>query len=188
MEKKEDLRVRKTKRNIKKAFSELLQEKKLEKITVAEIARTAEINKGTFYLHYSDIYDLYQELIRDVVSDICSRFDSWQDFFFAPEIFFRKILAPRKKLPSQYQFIFQQNKQNRIVPRIFTHGMKEQLYAVGILAPSLENDMKLEMLISGCFLLILEYGKEEPETVISVISSQIRNSFGEIPVHRSSNN
>ena len=51
-EKKEDLRVRKTKRNIKHALAQLLQTKPLNKITVTEIAKTAEINKGTFYLHY----------------------------------------------------------------------------------------------------------------------------------------
>ena len=47
-----DIRVKKTKRAIQKAFIALLREKPIEKITVKEIAERAEINKTTFYSHY----------------------------------------------------------------------------------------------------------------------------------------
>ena len=47
-----DIRVKKTKRAIQKAFVALLLEKPIEKITVKEIAERAEINKTTFYSHY----------------------------------------------------------------------------------------------------------------------------------------
>ena len=47
-----DIRVKKTKRAIQKAFVALLREKPIEKITVKEIAERAEINKTTFYSHY----------------------------------------------------------------------------------------------------------------------------------------
>ena len=46
-----DIRVKKTKRAIQKAFVALLREKPIEKITVKEIAERAEINKTTFYSH-----------------------------------------------------------------------------------------------------------------------------------------
>ena len=43
-----DLRIKKTKRAIRRAFAELIKEKPMEKITVKEIAERAEINKTTF--------------------------------------------------------------------------------------------------------------------------------------------
>ena len=49
-----DIRVKKTKRAIQKAFVALLREKPIEKITVKEIAERAEINKTTFYSHYEN--------------------------------------------------------------------------------------------------------------------------------------
>lgn len=58
----EDRRVRRTKRALQEALAELLQEKGLSQITVQELADKADVHRGTFYSHYSDIYDLYQQM------------------------------------------------------------------------------------------------------------------------------
>lgn len=58
-----DLRVVKTRDCIHSAFIELLAEKPLGRITVTELARRARIAKGTFYLHYQDIYDLHEQVV-----------------------------------------------------------------------------------------------------------------------------
>ena len=50
---------------IQNAFSELLREKDLSQITVTEIARRADRNRKTFYLHYNSIDDLIAELLQD---------------------------------------------------------------------------------------------------------------------------
>lgn len=69
MERKmEDRRNLKTEELIKAVFLNLLKEKSLNKITVAEISRLANIGRGTFYLHYSDVYDLYECIERDAIS------------------------------------------------------------------------------------------------------------------------
>lgn len=57
---KSDQRTRLTKMLIRKAFTELLREKPVQNITVKELCQTAGINRGTFYSHYTDIYDLLQ--------------------------------------------------------------------------------------------------------------------------------
>ena len=59
-----DIRVKKTKRAIQKAFIALLREKPIEKITVKEIAERAEINKTTFYSHYETLDALTAEIER----------------------------------------------------------------------------------------------------------------------------
>ncbi|MGL6292575.1 TetR/AcrR family transcriptional regulator [Eubacterium aggregans] len=60
-EKKEDRRVRKTKHQLRQALTELLKEKPIQEIKVREIADLIDINRGNFYQHYRDIYDmLYQ--------------------------------------------------------------------------------------------------------------------------------
>ena len=55
---------------IKKALADLLQEKPLDKITVTDIVNRAEINRGTFYAHYADISDVIQHLIHHTFSNI----------------------------------------------------------------------------------------------------------------------
>ena len=59
MAKKEnDLRVRVTNMLIRRAFMELLKQKPLQNISIKELCEKAEINRGTFYAHYTDVYDL----------------------------------------------------------------------------------------------------------------------------------
>lgn len=65
-----NLREKKTQRNIKNAFLQLRAHKPLERITIKELAGLAEISKATFYLHYKDIYDLSDQLQREVIGEI----------------------------------------------------------------------------------------------------------------------
>lgn len=62
-----DLRTKKTRRSIKNAFLQLRARKDIERITVKELADLAEISKATFYLHYHDVYDLSDELEKEVI-------------------------------------------------------------------------------------------------------------------------
>ena len=69
-----DLRIQKTRRAIKSAFINLLAVKDLEQITVKELCQAALISKGTFYLHYHDLFDLCDQLQREAIGKILSIF------------------------------------------------------------------------------------------------------------------
>ena len=72
-----DRRVRRTKKLLKESLATLLLEKKLNDITVKEIVELADINRGTFYLHYRDVYDMLSKIeneILDEMEDISKRF------------------------------------------------------------------------------------------------------------------
>lgn len=66
-EKKVDRRVKYTKQALKESLVEALGEKPIEKVTVKELCEIADVNRGTFYSHYSDQFDLYNELIYDLI-------------------------------------------------------------------------------------------------------------------------
>ena len=52
------------KKKIEEALIECLKEKiKLDDLTVAELSKRAGVGKSTFYRHYKDIYDVYEQLI-----------------------------------------------------------------------------------------------------------------------------
>lgn len=55
---------------IKKAFAKLLHEREFSKITVSDIVKEAEICRGTFYAHYLDINDLFEQMESEIVGDI----------------------------------------------------------------------------------------------------------------------
>lgn len=66
----EDARTIRTKNLIKKAFAETVEQKDIENITVKELAEKAGINRGTFYLHYKDVYDIIEQMKLEMVQSV----------------------------------------------------------------------------------------------------------------------
>ncbi len=58
-----DRRVERTKRNIYLAFFELMKKKAMDDITITELAAAADIDRRTFYKHYSTVIDVYEEFM-----------------------------------------------------------------------------------------------------------------------------
>ena len=69
-EAKPDRRILKTKRAIYEALVELMQKKKLNSITVTELAAAANINRKTFYTYYSTDNDVLDEVINELISSL----------------------------------------------------------------------------------------------------------------------
>ena len=61
-EKKEDRRVRRTKKLLTQSLTELLQTKQINEITVKELTERADMNRGTFYQYYKDVYDMLEKI------------------------------------------------------------------------------------------------------------------------------
>lgn len=61
-----DLRVRKTREAIKNTFKEMICEMPAEKITIKELTDRAMIHRKTFYLHYTSIEALYQDMMSEI--------------------------------------------------------------------------------------------------------------------------
>lgn len=59
-----DRRKRKTQSLIINTLFKLLEKQTFDKITVNQITELADINRGTFYLHYQDKYDLLEKTIH----------------------------------------------------------------------------------------------------------------------------
>ena len=68
-ERKEDRRTKYTRQVIKDTFLKLLEKKAYPKITVTEICKLAEINRGTFDLHYYDMDDVLDDILTEMLED-----------------------------------------------------------------------------------------------------------------------
>ena len=64
-----DLRVYKTRRNIKNTLLSLLEQKPLEDVTITELCGAAMINRKTFYRHYSAVNAVLADIENDLVED-----------------------------------------------------------------------------------------------------------------------
>ncbi|GEK28310.1 TetR/AcrR family transcriptional regulator [Furfurilactobacillus siliginis] len=84
-----DPRVIKTRSSLKTALISLMQQYKIENISVQKITETAHITRGTFYLHYKDKRDFISRAMTEILDD----------FFDAV------IIDGTTMLPAEYSFL-----------------------------------------------------------------------------------
>jgi AcrR family transcriptional regulator len=65
-----DRRIIRTKLAIREALVELIAEKGFDSLSVRDITTRANVNRGTFYLHYQDKFDLLDQIEMEIVQAI----------------------------------------------------------------------------------------------------------------------
>lgn len=68
-----DRRIERTKNAIRDAYFAMLLTGKTGRITISEVARRANIDRKTFYLHYESLEDILREFARERVDEIITK-------------------------------------------------------------------------------------------------------------------
>ena len=63
-----DARKRYTQMMLKQSFLKLLQQKPVNRITVKEVCALAQLNRATFYAHYSDCFALKESIENELIA------------------------------------------------------------------------------------------------------------------------
>lgn len=66
----QNMRQTPSKDSIVNAFIQLLSKKSFEKITIKDITDIANINRATFYAHYDDKYQLFDEILQNRATEL----------------------------------------------------------------------------------------------------------------------
>ena len=72
----EDRRVRRSRKMLKQGLLELMKCKRFSEISVRDITDLMDMNRGTFYLHYTGTADLLKSIEDDMEAEIQSVVDS----------------------------------------------------------------------------------------------------------------
>lgn len=177
---KTDLRVIKTKRAINNALIDLLRKKSINKITVAELSQKAEINKGTFYLHYVDIYDLYQKALQEHLIKVVDNMDFLDLFFTDPDMFSRELVmrSINKSIFENNPFLSEKNVSfNQSAHLYFCNALASKVLLSNQIPSTHENEIKLKFIFSGSGSLLRYDSYEDSEIIIEIISNAIKNNF-----------
>ena len=179
----QDLRVKKTKRAIMAAFDQLLMEKKLDKISVTELAEKAEINKGTFYLHYTDIYALYQEALQIHMSELVDKIPFFDYIINDPkkfaEIFLHKS-SERNQIFKQDPYFKQGNTPwNRNAVIYFTDAVGDKAIQKAGLEKTEENKLKLMYIFAGAGPLLHMQTDTNHDILVNILTNTIYALFPE---------
>lgn len=91
MNKKDDLRVIKTRKLIYQTLLELMKEKTFEEIKVSDICSKAMINRSTFYAHYEDKYELLLEFINSLKEEFINELSKNKNILNTREYYLEMI-------------------------------------------------------------------------------------------------
>ena len=106
-----------TKKVIKESLIELLKSKEIHQITVTNICKVAEINRGTFYLHYKDPFDLLKSMEDEFLDKIVeyineTNIENYNDLLLI------KVLELIKENKDLCKILFCNQRNDRIIDRI----------------------------------------------------------------------
>ena len=169
-----DLRIIKTKRNIREAFLVLRSKNMLEKIKVTKLCELALINKTTFYNHYQDIYALSEEIENETILSIMNRFQHLNALFSNPDAFMRGLYYAFKSHEEVILTLFSE-RMNILIGKV-----ERQLV---IQYPSLsdipERQIIMSFLIWGASHVLIESKYEESVLLdtLTKVAKQIITSF-----------
>jgi AcrR family transcriptional regulator len=139
-----DLREKKTKRAIRDAFLQIRSRKPLERITIKELAETAEISKATFYLHYRDIYDLSQQLQNEVIQDVLNGVIQENKVILNVEQLTKRLYDSFYSHQNLIDILFS-GTQAAVLPIRIEQGIKEHIFNID---PKAQKDAKLRVLLT----------------------------------------
>ena len=91
MDKKDDLRVIKTKKILYETLIELMKTKTFEEIKVSDICTKALINRSTFYAHYEDKYELLLEFINSLKEEFINELSKNKNILNTREYYLEMI-------------------------------------------------------------------------------------------------
>lgn len=184
-----DARVRYTKMVIRNCFFQLLNEKKLNKITVKEICEKASINRATFYKYYDNPFDLYKQLEQELMDQLEERIISQQPENFL--IVFQIILQDIKDNSEFYQLLFSENGDELFRNRVFALCYGENMKTIKTIMPDAspkEQEWLYYFIAEGCNGILIQWingGMKEPvEDIVKFtkrLVAGINNHLGKLP-------
>ncbi|MDN6147046.1 MAG: TetR/AcrR family transcriptional regulator [Tetragenococcus koreensis] len=172
-----------TKNKIKQALVQLLNKKNLEEITVSDITRNSQINRGTFYLHYLDKYDLIEKLEEDILTNIQQIFDQpvekGEENPLIPDRLILNALYYVKDDLAFIKALVEENGDPKFVStfkKLLTNTVKKYIAHEKNQLPieKIPNDYAEEILLSSTISILLLWmkkgGEESPELLLTYIN------------------
>lgn len=154
-----DRRCIKTEKAIKQVFIRLMTEKDISKITIKEIADEANINRKTFYSHYTDVNGVLDDIENDVLGElwrIIERFDV-QKAIYDPYPIFRELTNIINNNFDFYKYLLQSASDSRFLEKI-KHVLKNRI--IEIAGPEATNKEMLPYAIEFALSGILSVYRE----------------------------
>ena len=168
-----DRRVRKTRQQLQHCLAVLLKEKKIQEITVREITEMADLNRGTFYLHYKDVFDLLEKVELELLDELDGTLQKYQasDLHQKLSLIFTDLFVCVQENAEMVQILLGENGDlnfvNQVKERVREKCLKDWFELF---------DAFNAFVVSGCLGLVtywLQNGMKESPKELAQIAEQI---------------
>ena len=176
-----DRRVRKTRKQLRECLIALLKEKKVQDITVRELTDMADLNRGTFYLHYKDVFDLLEKTEAELLADfntLVMKHDA-ADLKQRPFTVFHEVYSLVYKNADLIEILIGENGDmnfvNRLKQLVREKCLRDWMEVYRFGNPEV-FDAFFSFIVSGCVGLVqnwLETGLKETPEQLSRLTEQI---------------
>lgn len=165
----------KTIKAIKKAFAELIAEKKeITSITVTELVQKADITRGTFYAHYDNIYELSNDFQKEILNQVIGNditISSQEDV----NNYFDKLFKYLSDNQDIYYKLLASNE-----TKIFMDLISNKILNSLAKSISSKNQLKVIFFTDGAINLIVRFFKKEIPYTLTEISNFIKTEANNI--------
>ena len=169
---RQDMRWQRTERHLMEEFGAALATTPLEKITVAGLARAAEINKATFYLHYRDVYDLAGAYVEAQAARVVQEMDDdLGSFFIDPRAFVEALVATMER--GMDNGIADALAENGLVPQFMnslTRLLGERFQAIRPMPRGAEPAIVISFFVHGTLGALVQHRDVDRATLVDVVS------------------
>ena len=160
-----DSEILPAKDRLENAFWELLSEREYNKITVTDIVRTADVNRNSFYYHFSGLPELADSAILHAVEDTPMPGVPGRDF--NPDIEWRKHVTALLRDPEQRQrldrlaLLAGPHSSPELVSSLKEFGRLTMISVLGLDADSLDlkTDLMLDFTVGGMLAVLQRWPK-----------------------------
>lgn len=171
---KNDLRYRTTEKLICDAYIKLSNEKNGNKITVTELVKEANINRGTFYLHYQDVNEVCKDIADKFLKECLRIINHDGDISLNKEAILN-TLKYIKENKNYVNFIIQDNFKSFISKGIVDYIKNEIIKKYKLVLDFDEEKMKpiVTYMVFGSVALIVDWAKNDYEDQIETIAESL---------------
>lgn len=96
---KHEVKFTNTAKRIQQALLDLLDTKNFSEISIAELCKTANVNRSTFYAHYENTYDLLSETQESIIKTFYDRFNTDENAILMSDKANYYLLVPQYLVP-----------------------------------------------------------------------------------------
>ncbi len=179
MKEKTDRRVKYTKAILKQALVELLKDHHISKVSITALCEEADVNRSTFYSHYTDQFDLLRQIEDEVINNLKIYLEQYVDELMPIKEQNLKVILEYARanadlfivlLGENGDYAFHKNLMELVELIPFQYNADKQ-----------KKEYLLAFAITGCISILYKWlveGKEEtPEEMANLVLKVIYNGL-----------